>query len=139
MELIVDANVLLSSLLKDAITRELLLDSRLTLFAPEHLLLETSRHLKQSSELRRRMKLSNQELQELFLLLTGRIETISKEIYQPFYQEALAMAPHLEDAPYLALALFLKLPIWSNDKGLKGQDRVKIVSTQELIKSLNPY
>lgn len=139
MELIVDANVLLSSLLKDAITRELLLDARLALFAPEHLLLETSHHLKQSSELRKRMRLSDQELQELFSLLTGRIKTISKEVYNPFFQEAETLAPHFEDAPYLAIALFLNLPIWSNDKGLMGQEKVKIFSTQELIRILMKY
>lgn len=139
MELIVDANVLLSSLLKEAITRELLLDSRLKLFAPEHLILETSRHLKENSDLRKRMKLKDQELEELFSLLTGRIETFPKEIYQPFYQKALTLAPHFEDAPYLALALFLKLPVWSNDKGLRDQEEVRIIPTQELIDLLSKY
>ena len=69
MELIVDANVLLFSLLKEAITRELLLDSRLRLFAPEHLILETSRHLKKSDSLRQRMQLKDEELEELLSLL----------------------------------------------------------------------
>lgn len=43
MELIVDANILLAAFLKEAVTRELLLDERLHLFAPEHLLSETAR------------------------------------------------------------------------------------------------
>ena len=38
MKLVVDANILIAALLKDATTRELLLKEELELFAPEHLL-----------------------------------------------------------------------------------------------------
>ena len=133
MQVIVDANILLASFLKGAITRELLLDSRLTLFAPEHLLIETSRHLQNNSLVRKRIGLSNQKLQELFLIVTQRIEVVSAKSYKAFFKEALQIAPHKEDAPYLALALFLDISIWSNDKGLIGQRAVKVYSTQELL------
>lgn len=29
--------------------------------------------------------------------------------------EALSLAPHEEDAPYLAVAILLNIPIWSSD------------------------
>lgn len=82
MELVVDANILLASFLKEAVTRELLLDTRLTLLAPEHLLSETSRHLKSSASLRKRIRLSNEELQDLLGKLTQRIQTIPARSYQ---------------------------------------------------------
>ena len=136
MELVVDANILLASFLKEAVTRELLLDSRLTFYAPEHLLLETSRHLAKSASLRRRIRLSNEELQALFRLLTMNIRTIPKQSYKHLLKEALNLAPHKEDAPYLAVALLRNIPIWSNDRGLKNQSVVKIYTTFELIKLL---
>ncbi len=40
MKLVVDANILFSALLRDSGTRKLLLDRRLSLFAPKFLLLE---------------------------------------------------------------------------------------------------
>lgn len=136
MELVVDANILLASFLKAAVTRELLLDSRLTLYAPEHLLSETSRHLTRSASLRRRIKLSNEELQTLFRLLTMNIRTVQKQSYKHFLSKALTLASHKEDAPYLAVALLQNIPIWSNDKGMKNQDEVKVYTTTEILRTV---
>lgn len=137
MELVVDANILLASFLKEAVTRELLLDSRLNLLAPEHLLSETSRHLAASSSLRKRIHLSNEDIQKLFEILTMNIQTIPKQSYHRFLGRALTLAPHMEDAPYLAAALSREIPIWSNDRGMKGQNRVKVYTTAELLAVLN--
>lgn len=136
MELIVDANILVASFLKDAKTRELLVDVRLTLFAPEYLLSETSKKLKKSSPLRKRIHVSDEVLEELVRMLTQKIQFVPLQSYQPHVQEASSLAPHEEDTPYLALALLLDLPIWSNDRGLKDQTRIKIYSTHELIEAL---
>lgn len=136
MELVVDANILLSSFLKEAVTRELLLDSRLTLFAPEYLIFETSRHIQRSADLRKRIRLTNDGLQELFIILTRNIQIIPYRSYKTHWTEALLLAPHKEDVPYLALAVLLSVPIWSNDKGFKKQSRVTIYSTFELVKLL---
>ena len=40
MELVVDTNILVAGFLRSALTRELLLDERLILWAPEYLLTE---------------------------------------------------------------------------------------------------
>ncbi len=136
MKLVVDANVLLAAFVKDATTRHLLLDTRLHLYAPEHLLSEMFRHLHHSSGLRKRIRISALEIQELFYLLTQSIETLTKESYNPWMPRALKLAPHQEDAPYLAVALALDVAIWSNDKGLKDQSEVKVYSTHELLKEL---
>ena len=50
-----------------------------------------------------------------------------------FMLQALQLSPDLKDAPYIALALKLNCPIWSQDKALKKQSVVKIYSTEELI------
>ena len=54
MELVVDANVLVAGFLRSATTRELLLDERLGLRAPEYSLTETDRVLT-APRLRRRL------------------------------------------------------------------------------------
>jgi predicted nucleic acid-binding protein len=132
VELVVDANVLLSALLKEALTRELLLDSRLKLFAPEHLIAETLHLLKANSALRKRIRLDAKELEELFYLLTQEIETVTKREFISHMAEAFRIAPHREDSPYLALALAFHIPIWSNDKGMYSQDKIKVYTTKDL-------
>lgn len=114
MELVVDANVLLAGFMKTAITRELLLDSRLKLHAPEHLIYETRKHLLGSSDLRRRIGLSSKDIEGVWFLLTQNIKSHAKADYQKTYSAALKIAPHPEDAPYLALALSMGISLWSN-------------------------
>ena len=43
-----------------------------------------------------------------------------------------------DDAPYLALSLTLKIPIWSNDSAFKRQSLATVYTTPELIKILRP-
>ena len=136
MQFIVDANILLASFLKDALTRELLLDPRLALYAPEYLIKETSRHLEKNDPLRNKIKLTDRELGGLFQILTQGIQVVPRNLYENYLTDALLLAPHKEDAPYLALGLALNVPIWSNDKGLKRQDRVKVYTTSELLLNL---
>lgn len=137
MELVVDANVLLASLLKNAITRELLLDSRLKLYAPEHLISETLHLLRKNTKIQKRIGLPPKAIEENFYLLTQEIETYPRKAYASFMEEAHKIAPHKEDAPYLALALALNLSVWSNDKGIQAQSKVKVYSTTRLIAFLN--
>jgi len=49
--------------------------------------------------------------------------------------EAEKLIPnHLEDVPYLALALSLKIPLWSNESRLRKQHKVAVIPTHELKK-----
>jgi len=136
MELVVDANILLAGFMKAAVTRELLLDSRLKLHAPEHLIYETRKHLLGSSSLRKRLALSPAQIEEVWFLLTESIASHAKTDYQKNYTAALKIAPHPEDAPYLALALALGISLWSNDKGMKEQARVPVLTTHEVLHKL---
>ena len=76
MELVVDTNILAVGFLRAALTRELLLDERLTLWAPEHLLTEAERVLT-TPRLRRRLgSLSLQEVRIVLTQLTARIQIL---------------------------------------------------------------
>ncbi|MBI2095854.1 MAG: hypothetical protein HYT89_06770 [Candidatus Omnitrophica bacterium] len=136
MELIVEANILLAALLKEAITRELLLDSRLKLYAPEHLISETLHLLKKNKKIQRRIGLTPKALEETFYLITQDIETHPRKTYASSLAEAKKIAPHSEDAPYLALALALNIPVWSNDQGIHAQSKVKVYTTKALLTAL---
>ncbi len=136
MELVVDANVLLAALFKGALTRELLFDTRFKLYAPEHLVLEIQRLLKRDLSIQRRTGLSGKALEEVFYFLTQKIEMHPENTYSSRLKEAVSLAPHNEDAPYLALALTLCIPIWSNDQGIHAQSKVKVYTTKELLSVL---
>jgi len=56
--------------------------------------------------------------------------------YRHHLKEAHQLAPHPEDAPYLALALHLGVPLWSNDADLARQPDVVVHPTMKLLELL---
>ncbi len=67
-------------------------------------------------------------------MLKRRLNTTSLSELAPFMKKAEDMAPDPKDVAYLALALKLKVPIWSNDKVLKEkQATVRVYSTEEIL------
>lgn len=134
MRLVIDANIMVAAFLKAATTRNLLLDERLELFSPEHLLVEGRKVLKE--RLSGKKELTESAFDQLFFLLTNDIQVLAKEEYASYFAKALEIAPHEEDAPYLACALHLDIPLWSNDVGMKEQTLVKVFSTTDLLREL---
>ena len=135
MELVVDANILFSALIKKSTTLELLLNERLSLFAPEFVLREFSKHLVElAGKTGVREQLLKQELARLITL--AKIETIPAGQYAGFLKQAEKISPDPDDLQYLALALYLNCPVWSNDRALKKQPTVKVYSTADLLEEL---
>jgi len=135
MQLIVDANILIAAFLKSALTRELLFDEKVELFAPEYFVIEVSQTIKKNKILRKYIKLTREETEELLNFLLEPIKIIPEEEYSSFIDTATREVP-LDDAPYLALSLAIKIPIWSNDSAFKKKSLVKVYTTHELINLL---
>jgi predicted nucleic acid-binding protein len=66
-------------------------------------------------------------------LLKVVVKFIKEEEYSEFLSEARKVSPDPNDSDFFALALKLNCPIWSEDKRLKKQSRVKVLSTRELM------
>mgnify|MGYP001559583967 CR=1 FL=1 len=136
MELVVDANILVAGFLRASVTRELLLDERLTLWTPEYALLETQRILL-TPRIQRKFGTRSSEQVKLALAATAsRIQILPETTYRTNLPEAKTCAPDPADIPYVALALHLNIPMWSNDTLLKAQDRVVVYTTQEVLDQL---
>lgn len=133
MELVVDTNVLISALVKPALSRDLLMNPDLSLFSPDSAIFEILKH---EVELTAKSGLSAQELRAFVAALLSKITIVPAEEFTSSLREALKIAPHPEDAPFLALCLSKKISLWSNDKTLGRQNRVKVLTTQELVKLL---
>ena len=132
IELVVDANVLLSALIKEGITRKIILLNEHKLHLPSFFFNEFYKHLK---EIETKTELKQEHLIKIieFLIYFGNIEVIQQEEINPYLEKATLISPDINDINYFALALKLNCHIWSNDKKLKEQKEIKIFSTQELI------
>ena len=136
MELVVDANIIVAGFMRAALTRELLLDERLTLSLPEYGLSEARKVLCAPSFRKRLGGLTAAQVNEIIDVLTARMRIIPIADYIQLLPRARAIAPHAHDAPYLALAMHLHIGLWSNYGGLREQSEVAIITTRELIKLL---
>lgn len=135
MELVVDANILISGLLKDGITRELMFNTTLDLYTSEFIFIEFFNHIK---ELAKKADMAKNEFKDLaeILVVESNLKIITKEEIKSFTALADKISPDPDDAQYFATALKLNCAIWSNDKELKNQNYVKIYSTSDIIKML---
>ncbi|RLJ01349.1 MAG: hypothetical protein DRP10_04285 [Candidatus Aenigmatarchaeota archaeon] len=139
MLLIVDANILFSSLITKGKTAELIVSPKLKLTAPEYLLVE----LNENRELlARKTRLSKEEFDAFLGVVMRRIKFVKEKYFSEFLKEAKEISPE-EDFPYVALALKLKslgfeAKIWSNDKELKKalEGKIEVLTTKEILERL---
>lgn len=82
-------------------------------------------------------KLTEEEFDQAMSIIFSRIQLIKFEEFSEFIIKAKSICPDPDDTEYFALALKEKYPIWTNDKRLKDQEEIKIISTTELIGILN--
>jgi len=134
MKFVVDTNVLFTFFWKDSFTKGLLVDQDLEYFAPEYALEEINKHIE---EILQKTSISEKEFKILRTDLAIFVDFIPLDDYTEFLPEALSLIPQYpNDIDFLALALKLKLQIWSNDPHLKQQSKVKVFTTSELLNEL---
>ena len=134
MDLVIDANVIFAILIKDSINLDLLFKNEIYLYAPEFLFTEFGEYEKIIGEKTER---SEDEFNKLLGILQNKIVIFAREEIEPFLEEAKRICPDKDDAPYFALALKFNIPIWSNDKKLKEQNKIKVYSTQDILNLLS--
>jgi len=130
LKLVVDANILFASLIKDSLTAELLLSDKLNLYAPEFLFDEFMKYEQYIIEKTNRSK---EDFEHYLNILKEEIEMIPQSIIAPFIEEAEKFSPDSKDTVYLACALAIDSKIWSNDQKLReGQKEIEVITTEEL-------
>ena len=127
--LVVDANILFSALIKDtSITRELITSDIFDIYCPEFIFNELKRNMKKfiiSKRGKDNQLLTYKEAVETLLCF---IKVIPTEFYEDKIKESYEIMKDIDekDTHYVALALKLNCPIWSNDNDLKKQNKVKV-------------
>jgi len=131
LELVVDTNVMFSFFWKGSMVKKLLMDQDVLLFAPEFALEEINKYEK---EIIRKAKITKKEFNFLREELAIAIEFIPLKDYNNYLKKSLDFSPDENDVDFFALALKLKIPLWSNDKLLKKQNVVRVLETKDVLK-----
>ena len=134
MKLVVDANILFSFFKKDSATRRFILSHpELELFTPVYVFKELDTH---KEDVESKSKIDDKVFELTKERLLVYVNLVPSGEFKKFWGDAKRVSPDLDDAQYFALALKLNCPIWSEDKKLKRQTRVRVFSTAELIELL---
>jgi predicted nucleic acid-binding protein len=136
MIIVIDSNIVFAALLKDSITRRILVNPLLRFYAPDAMLTEIHKH---KNMLVSKSGLSGSDFELLLQLITEKIEVIGKESYKTYLKDAKKLLgdEHLGDVPFLALAMAVENDgIWSEDKDFEKQNLVKVWKTTDIAKYL---
>tara|TARA_Y100000310_G_scaffold321707_1_gene379707 strand:+ start:844 stop:1251 length:408 start_codon:yes stop_codon:yes gene_type:complete len=133
MELVVDANILFAALIKVSATSDLIVDNSLNLVSVEFIFEEFEKY---KDLVKKKTERLEDEFERFMRIIQKRIKLIPYEEFKSFMSEAEKISPDQKDTEYLALALKLNCVLWSNDKQLKTQDKVKVYSTEDLMNEL---
>jgi predicted nucleic acid-binding protein len=86
-------------------------------------------------EILRKSKLDEQSLNYLIEIIFSKIDFVSLENKELFKDKAIEIMRNvdIDDSFFVALAMSLNCPIWSNDAHMKKQNAVKVYTTNEMM------
>ncbi len=132
MNLVIDTNIFISALIKDSSTRKLIVNSPYNLFIPEQEIIEIKRYENLICE---KSEQTLGEVRDLIRNLLKYVTIVRNELLLPYKNKAKKIMENIDfsDVPFIAVALYLKCPIWSDDKYFKKQKQVKVFTTKDII------
>lgn len=135
--LVVDANPIISALLRGKAHEVFVLPAIQELATTEHTVREVMEYLPQLAQKPRFKQAGLTEADLYFALVTAPLVIYGREFYQDMLEEARRRIGERdpEDVDLLALALKLSSPIWSNDQDYKAAG-VEWWTTARLLKRL---
>ena len=132
MKIVIDSNILFSALIKDSITRRIILDYENQFLFPSYIFGEMEIH---KTELLTKSKMKEKDFEELLSLLIRKVIIIPNELLLHYKKEAYQIIKDIDpdDVIFIASALaFTDSVIWSDDKKLKQQSKIRIINTNEM-------
>jgi len=133
MIVVLDTNIIISALLKDSVTRKIIFKSDHTFLFPENIFQEIRKYKK---EILAKSGLNEEEYSELITKILKYVHIVPEELISFKKEEAHHLVKNIDlnDILFFATALSFKdSVIWSEDKKLKRQNKIKVFNTKEMI------
>ena len=134
MKLVGDTNIIFSLFKKDSFTNDFIKEHNIKLFSPDWLSKELDKHSEIiCSKSNIPIELFKEAKKHVLKLVS--IKDPSKK----FLSKSSKLISDKKDTPFLALALELDIPIWSNDphfQELSVKESTKVFTTNELVEYL---
>ena len=131
MNIVLDTNILISAIIKEGATRNLIINSEQNFLLPEFEFLEIKNH---KQEIIEKSGLSDQEFEDILLNLLKYIKIIWTEEIVNYREQAANIMGNIDkdDTIFIATAFAYDAVIWSDDKHFQQQNIVKILTTKDM-------
>ncbi len=136
MNIILDSNILFSALIKDSITRKLILGYKGHFLFPSYIFDELQKHKVRLVDI---SGMSTDDFSILLQMLLSKVMIIPSEIIRGHKEEAYNLVKDIDPEDVIFIACALAFPhsiLWSEDKRLKRQGKVKVMNTKEMMNIL---
>lgn len=133
MILILDSNIIISALIKDSKTREIIVKADQKFLIPEIVIDEIRKY---KGIILEKSKMSEEEYTAIFKKLLSYVEIIPNEVIERNLAEAIKIMSSIDIKDVVFIAAALSYPdskIWSDDKHFDMQNKAKILKTKEMI------
>jgi len=136
MKLTIDASSIISALIKNGISRRIIVSPAIQFITPEYTLKEISKY---KELICKKAKINSNEFDIILNLILEKITIIPKEEYKEFFKTAKTLIDDIDDVPFIALCLASKADgIWSDDTHFKTGKEITIYRTRELALAFKP-
>jgi predicted nucleic acid-binding protein len=135
IRLVVDTNILISALLKDeSLTARILRSNACAFYYPWDGLAEID-YYREYIISKRTKYIQASSFEHALQFVLESVSIVPSEMYSCRMEEAFALMKDRDpkDTPFLALALQLGSPLWSNDNHFKDLQEVVVYSTRYLV------
>jgi predicted nucleic acid-binding protein len=133
LKFVLDTNVILKALIRDSVVRGIILGSNHEFLIPEYAIHETRKHL---DVVAKKSGLSVVEINSVIDVLLTNVRVIPADEVLSKWKEAEEIMARVDedDVPFVAASMSVNCDgIWSDDKHLRRQGKVKVWTTKDVV------
>ena len=134
MRLDADTNRVIASLIKDSISRKILLSNKFNFYSPTFLMEELNKY---KELIIKKANINEVIYNRILKIFLYKINLVSLNEFEDYLEEAKELINDIKDTPFIAVAISKKADgIWSDDEHFQKQNKIKIFKTKDLMKFL---
>ncbi len=136
IQVVIDTNILISALIKDdSATSKIIKSGIFEIYYPEDGMFELEKYRGYIIK-KRKKALQRKSFDYALSFLLESIIVVPSLLYEDKIRRAYEIMKNIDekDTPFLALALKLQCPIWSNDDDFKKQNLVEVCRTSYILR-----
>jgi len=133
--LAVDTNIIIAALIKNGIIRKILTDFKINFLFPDYGIGEIYKY---KEEIKTKANMNEKEFNILLLRILKYIKLVPLDIIAKHKEESDNIMKNIDkdDSVFIATALAFNCSIWSEDNHFKKQNKIKVITTKDLLKIL---